>query len=87
MSIEGSSLVPNNWEVRGAAAPEEQSAWYETMLAACEKRSWVEGMAFWSWGERLYPEKKALERMDYDIFGKPAERVVKDFYERLSKKV
>lgn len=80
MSVEGSSLVPNNWEVRGVAAPQEQADWYETMLSACAKRSWVEGMAFWSWGERLYSEKKALETTDYEIFAKPAEQVVKKYY-------
>lgn len=86
MSVEGSSLVPNNWEVQGAAAPKEQGEWYEKMFLACEKRSWVEGMAFWSWGERLYPESKAMERMDYEIFGKPAEDVVKKHYSKLMKK-
>ena len=86
MSIAGSSLVPNNWEARGVAAPEEQAKWYETMFAACEKRSWIEGMALWSWGEQIYPEKKALERMDYEIFGKPAECVVKRYYEKMAQK-
>lgn len=85
MSVEGSSFVPNDWEVCGAAAADEQRAWYERMLCACEKRSWIDGMAFWSWGEHLYSEKSAAERTDYEIFGKPAERVVKDFYERMTK--
>lgn len=83
MSVKGSSLVPNNWTVRGAAAPEEQRDWYEAMFAACEKRPWVEGMAFWSWGERMYPESRALTRMDYEIFGKPAEQTVRHYYEKL----
>lgn len=82
MSTEGSSLVPNNWEVKGNPAPTEQQAWYETMLAACEKRPWVEGMAFWSWSDHLYPESRALSRTDYELFGKPAEQTVRKYFER-----
>lgn len=86
MSVEGSSLVPNNWEVKGAPAPEEQAEWYQTMLSACEKRPWISGAAFWSWGEHLYPECRALGRMDYELYGKPAERVVKSYYEKQKSK-
>ena len=82
MSVTGSSLVPNNWEVQGEAAQEEQRDWYETMLAACERRPWVEGMAFWSWGEHLYPERTAHLRRDYEIFRKPAEKSVRHYYEK-----
>lgn len=80
MSVTGSSQMPNNWEMQGEAAPQEQCDWYETMLSACEKRPWVGGMAFWSWGARLYPEQMANARMDYEIFGKPAEQCVKEYY-------
>lgn len=83
MSIEESSLVPNNWHITGKAAAAEQQAWFETMLAACEKRPWIGGVAFWSWGAKLYPENEALSQMDYEIFGKPAEQTVKKYYERL----
>lgn len=86
MSVTGSSQVPNNWEVQGEAAPQEQRDWYETMLAACGKRPWVEGMAFWSWGERLYPERIANSRKDYEIFGKPAEESVRCYYHRMQGK-
>ena len=81
MSTEGSSLVPNNWEVKGSPSPTEQQSWYETMLAACKKRPWVEGMAFWSWGEHLYPESRALSRTDYELFGKPEEKTVRKYFE------
>lgn len=80
MSVECSSLVPNNWEVQGEAAPQEQCDWYETMLSACEKRPWIDGMAFWSWGAQLYPEQMANSRKDYEVFGKPAEACIKEHY-------
>ncbi len=80
MSVEGSSLVPNDWHMAGRAAPGEQQAWFETMLAACAKRPWIEGVAFWSWGAGLYPEGSALERTDYEIYGKPAEQTVRRYF-------
>lgn len=80
MSVGGSSLVPNNWEVQGEAAPQEQCDWYETMFTACEKRPWIDGMAFWSWGAQLYPEQMANSRKDYEVFGKPAEACIKAHY-------
>lgn len=82
MSVDGSMHVPNDWNVKGAAAPDQQAQWYETMLSACEKRDWVNGVAFWSWTERLYSSKTALERCDYEIYGKPAQDVVKKYYEK-----
>lgn len=85
MSVNGSSKVPNDWSLRGEAAPNEQRDWYETMLKACEGRDWVCGTAFWAWGENLYSEKKALSRKDYEIFGKPAEEVVRAHYEKRQK--
>lgn len=86
MSVTGSSAVPNNWEIQGEAALQEQADWYETMLAACEKRSWVQGMAFWSWGGELYPKEQAALRRDYEIYGKPAEKVVSSWYRRRQNK-
>lgn len=82
MSVDGSMHVPNDWNVKGEPAPDQQALWYETMMRACEKRDWVNGMAFWSWTERLYSSKQALQRCDYEIYGKPAQDVVKEFYIR-----
>lgn len=80
MSVEGSNRVPNDWGVKGAPDAEGQAAWYEKMFLACEKREWVSGMAFWSWGARLYAENTARNKMDYEIYAKPAELVVKNFF-------
>ena len=80
MSVEGSNRVPNDWGVKGAPDAEGQAAWYEKMFLACEKREWVSGMAFWSWGAQLYPEQMANSRKDYEVFGKPAEACIKAHY-------
>ncbi len=79
-SARGASLVPNDWSVRGELALDEQAQWYDAMFTACEKRSWVRGFSVWDWYGRLYKEEKALSDDGYSVFGKPAEKVVRDFY-------
>lgn len=82
MSVEGSKNVPNDWTVRGDLDLEGQAQWYEAMLTASEKRDWVGGWAFWSWMDRLYLRSHGTGRGDYEIFGKPAEKVVMNHYRR-----
>lgn len=83
MSVEGSKNVPNDWTVRGDIDLEGQALWYEAMLTASEKRDWVGGFAFWSWMDRLYQQNQGVKRGDYEIYGKPAEAVVKRHYQNL----
>ena len=79
MSVAGSNLVPNDWGMQGAVDAEGQAQWYDTMIQACQKRDWITGMAFWSWSHQLYALKQAAKRKDYEIYGKPAEKVLKNF--------
>lgn len=87
MSVEGSKNVPNDWTVRGAVDPQGQAQWYETMFRACQKREWVSGFAMWSWTDRLYSLNQAEQKGDYEIYGKPAEEVVREYYSALQKKM
>lgn len=80
MSTHGSNLVPNDWSVRGDVDLQGQADWYRTMFESCRKRDWVNGFAVWDWSGRQYPLSKAETHGGYDIYGKPAERVVKEFY-------
>ena len=82
MSSKGSSNVPNDWELRGTIDLEEQEAWYEVMFDAISKRDWVEGTCLWSWTYDLYNEEDAKNSFDYDLFGKPSEKVVKKYYSK-----
>ena len=82
MSVRGASHVPNDWSVRGDVSPTEQEEWYKAMFAACEKRNWVNGFGVWDWRAKQYPLSKAEENGGYDIYGKPAERVVAEYYGR-----
>ena len=85
MSIVGSNKVPNDWTVQGEADAKGQADWYEAMLEACLKRDWVNGMAFWSWNSHLYTKNDALKRKDYEIYAKPAEKIVKKYYDSIQK--
>ena len=82
MSVSGSSHVPNDWSVRGEPAPEEQEQWYKAMFSACEKRDWVGGFAVWDWREKLYPLTAAETDTSYSVYGKPAEKIINDFYSK-----
>ena len=82
MSTEGSNQVPNNWEVRGNVDLQGQADWYKAMFAACEKRTWVGGFALWDWGWKKYSLDDVENQWGYDIYGKPAEKIVADYYSK-----
>lgn len=82
MSVSGSPAVPNDWTVRGPVDLNGQARWYRTMFEACGKRDWVSGHALWSWTDHLYPESQASNHLDYEIYAKPAECVVSEFYRK-----
>ena len=77
MSIVDSNKVPNDWTVQGEADAKGQADWYEAMFEACLKREWVRGMAFWSWNSHLYTKN--------EIYAKPAEKIVKKYYDSIQK--
>lgn len=83
MSVTGSKNVPNDWTVRGDIDLDGQSEWYRAMFDACGKRSWVRGYALWSWTDRLYAANRAAKQGDYELFGKPAEKVIYEYYQKL----
>lgn len=83
MSVSGASLVPNDWSVTGDVNLEEQADWYRAMFTACKKREWVKGFSIWDWSGRQYPLRSAAKHKGYEIYGKPAEKVVAEFYESI----
>lgn len=82
MSTVGSSLRPNDWEVEGDVSLSEQEEWYKKAFHAMEKRPWIRGAVLWSWNPSLGSEEEAERHRYYEIYGKPAEAVVKRFFER-----
>lgn len=81
MSTTGSSQVPNDWRVRGTLNLKEQAKWYEKMFETAGKRDFVQGFCLWDWGWKLHSLQEALKDGGYHIYGKPAEAVVREFYQ------
>ncbi|MEW4431434.1 1,4-beta-xylanase [Paenibacillus pabuli] len=86
-SRSGSAQVPNDWGLEGVVSAEEQERFYEAMFRHASQREWVRGFGLWDWSANLYQEKNALTDDGYGVYGKPAERVIRSFYERLSVEV
>lgn len=82
-STKGSSMVPNDWHLTGDADVDEQAGWYETMFEACKKRNFIDGFFMWDWSLKLYHSKEANEDKGYGIYAKPAEKVVKKYYDEM----
>lgn len=82
MSTNTSSLTPNDWKVRGKLDLQEQADWYGRMFETAGKRDFVQGFCIWSWTWKQHSLRAALKDGGYDIYGKPAEAVVREFYTR-----
>ncbi len=82
MSVRGSNMVPNNWAIRDECDLKGQADWYDTMFKACEKRDWIKGMFIWAWCHKLYNPKDADKQLNYDVYSKPAEEVIRNFYDK-----
>jgi len=82
MSVKNSNLVPNDWSVRGDIDLQGQADWYKAMFEACSKRSWVSGFAVWDWAWKQYDNAK--DNGGYDVYMKPAEKVIEEFYGRIN---
>lgn len=79
-SRKGSKLLPNDWSLVGEVDLTEQEIWYENMFAHTAKEAWIQGFGLWDWKAHLHPVEEAAENTDYALYGKPAERVVHDYY-------
>ncbi|OPJ64464.1 glycoside hydrolase family 113 [Clostridium oryzae] len=81
MSTQGSSAVPNDWNMEGDVDLKEQAEWYETMLKACLRRKWISGFVMWDWASNQYSLNRAESNKGYDVYGKPAEKVIRKYYD------
>ena len=83
MSTAGANLVPNDWKVKGKVDLDGQADWFKAMFCACEKRDWVRGFVIWDWAWKQYQPSAAKTHGGYDIYCKPAQQVVAEFYGRM----
>ncbi|WP_117168642.1 glycoside hydrolase family 113 [Paraliobacillus sediminis] len=82
----GSANIPNDWSLQGDVNLKEQQLYYKEMFEETKKRDWVCGFGLWDWQTLLYPEVNASKNRDYAVFGKPSEKIIKGFYQSISKK-
>lgn len=80
----GSSFIPNDWGLPGDVNLEEQEKFYQVMFEKTKQRNWIRGFGLWDWKTLLHDEVDAATNTDYAVYGKPAEKIIKDFYKSLS---
>lgn len=80
-SVVGGDLLPNDWTNRGALSIEAQTRFYEAMFSACSKVDFVSGFGLWDWKAQVYSAEKANQDKDYAFYNKPAEKLIKAYYE------
>lgn len=83
-SREGSQHLPNDWNLVGEPSGEAQVDWYREAFTSTASREWVRGFMLWDWPATLYAESDALTNDDYCMFAKPAEAVVREFFQQHS---
>ncbi|ERI94431.1 hypothetical protein HMPREF1982_01067 [Clostridiales bacterium oral taxon 876 str. F0540] len=76
----GSAMVPNDWTLKGDINLEEQEEYYKVMFDRLSNEAWIEGFGLWDWHSHLYDEKEASKDDGYAVYGKPACKVIHDFY-------
>lgn len=78
-SRRGSSQVPNDWTFQGELDLEEQRRYYEVMFEQCSRRSWHMGFCGWDWRGACL--KEPVINKDYGVYGKPAAKAIREFYQ------
>lgn len=76
----GSSMVPNDWTLKGAVNLEEQENYYKIMFERLANENWIRGFGLWDWPSHLYEEKDGASDDGYAVYGKPACEVIYSFY-------
>lgn len=79
-STDGATRIPGQWRTKGTLDLQEQADAYHTALEVLWGKPWLAGIFWWQWF--------ALTRIGgvsddgFTPFGKPAEQVLKEFYQR-----
>lgn len=81
-SKEANGLLPNKWDMENIPNMEEQEKFYVEMFEESRKRSFVKGFGLWDWDVKLYKEKNAKKDCGYNFYGKPAEKIVNEYFSK-----
>ncbi|MBB6673578.1 glycosyl hydrolase family 53 [Cohnella nanjingensis] len=77
----GCATMP--WDFTHAELPAseaEQANFYGSVLRAFWDEPWFSGFFWWDWSVKLYPTEQAAADTGFDIHGKQAERVLREWY-------
>lgn len=82
-SARGCATMP--WDFSHTELPaseEEQANFYRSVLKVFWEEPWFAGFFWWDWSVRLYPLEEAARNVGFDIYGKRAESVVREWYSK-----
>ncbi|WEK54742.1 MAG: glycosyl hydrolase family 53 [Candidatus Cohnella colombiensis] len=80
-SAKGCAMMP--WDFTHTELPfdeDEQANFYSSVIEAFWDEPWFSGFFWWDWSTKLYPLESAHEDRGFDIYGKKAEHIVKQWY-------
>jgi hypothetical protein len=80
-SAHGCATMP--WDFLHKDLPfdeEEQANFYSSVLKVFYDEPWFGGFFWWDWSTKLYPLEQAKQNRGFDIYGKKAEQVLKEWY-------
>mgnify|MGYP001423294027 CR=1 FL=1 len=80
-SARGCAMMP--WDFTHTDLPfdeEEQANFYQSALEVFWDEPWFIGFFWWDWSTKLYSLETAKTNRGFDIYGKKAEQILKDWY-------
>ncbi|MEV4438168.1 hypothetical protein AB0K09_03980 [Streptomyces sp. NPDC049577] len=81
VSQRGTTTAPYSWTVSKRNGDAEQAAAYEALLATFDGKPWWAGVCWWMWDD--WPDAgETAKRLAYTPHGKPAEGVLRRWWER-----
>ncbi|MEI7425954.1 MAG: hypothetical protein WCK16_03475 [Candidatus Moraniibacteriota bacterium] len=78
-SIDGANIDPEDWSINGIIDLQEQADCYEATILSLLTDPRISGLFFWSWS--LESDTK---KIDYTPEGKPAEKIMTDWFKGLA---
>ncbi len=82
-SAEGCATMP--WDFSHKHLPvsqSEQANFYKSALECFWKEPWFAGFFWWDWSTVLYDKDDAGSNVGFDIYGKEAEVILREYYQR-----
>ncbi len=74
-------MIPNDWNFnKGHCSEEAQNEYFKVMFSQLDGEEWFRGYMLWDWPAHLYKRDQAFANDDYCMYGKKAEKTVRDFY-------